>query len=93
MPRGSLPTTPLFKVRQPSSLQALRLTMGPAGIPDSAYSYQTLGNTLSFITSIIAALLYGNIGIKVFYSSVLRDVFHMPPLDHRTGKFIWIALG
>ncbi|PWY81746.1 hypothetical protein BO94DRAFT_536947 [Aspergillus sclerotioniger CBS 115572] len=71
-----------------------QFTYNPAyqGIPDSAYSYQTLGNALSFITSVIAALLYGNIGIKVFYSSVLRDVFHMPPLDHRTGKFIWIAL-
>ena len=41
----------------------------------------------------IAALLYGNIGIKVFYSAVLRDVFRAPPLDHKTGKWIWVAFG
>ncbi|RAL13124.1 uncharacterized protein BO97DRAFT_450505 [Aspergillus homomorphus CBS 101889] len=62
------------------------------GIPNSAYKYQTAGNALSFISAVIAALLYGNVGIKVFYSSVLRDIFHMPPLDHRTGKYIWVAL-
>ncbi|RAH48923.1 putative amino acid transporter [Aspergillus brunneoviolaceus CBS 621.78] len=69
-------------------------TFNPAyqGIPDSAYSYQTGCNALSLISGVIAALLYGNIGIKVFYASVLRDVFHFPPLDHRTGKLIWIAL-
>ncbi|KAJ5141944.1 hypothetical protein N7526_002939 [Penicillium atrosanguineum] len=58
-----------------------QFTFNPAyqGIPDSAYRFQTLGNAISFITGVIAALLYGNIGIKVFYSSVLRDVFHFPP--------------
>ncbi|PYH40690.1 putative amino acid transporter [Aspergillus saccharolyticus JOP 1030-1] len=71
-----------------------QFTYNPAyqGIPDSAYRYQTAGNALSLITGVIAALLYGNIGIKVFYASVLRDVFHLPPLDHRTGKLIWIGL-
>jgi hypothetical protein len=41
----------------------------------------------------IAALLYGNIGIKVFYSAVLRDVFRFPPLDKTKGKWTWVALG
>ncbi|KAJ5811580.1 hypothetical protein N7474_007881 [Penicillium riverlandense] len=62
------------------------------GIPHSAYAFQTLGNAISFITGAIAALLYGNIGIKIFYSAVLRDVFHLPPLDHRLGKWLWVAL-
>jgi hypothetical protein len=62
------------------------------GIPFSAYSWQTLGNAISFITGLIAALLYGNIGVKVFYSSVLRDVFRFPPLDKKTGKWIWVAI-
>jgi hypothetical protein len=72
-----------------------QFTFNPAyqGIPDSAYRFQTLGNAISFITGVIAALLYGNIGIKVFYSSVLRDVFHFPPLDSRLGKYLWIGLG
>jgi hypothetical protein len=62
------------------------------GIPFSAYSWQTLGNAISFITGLIAALLYGNIGVKVFYSSVLRDVFRFPPLDKKSGKWIWVAI-
>lgn len=72
-----------------------QFTFNPAyqGIPDSAYRFQTLGNAISFITGVIAALLYGNIGIKVFYSSVLRDVFHFPPLDSRIGKWLWVGLG
>jgi len=63
------------------------------GIPDAAYRFQTLGNAVSFISALIAALLYGNIGIKVFYSAVLRDVFKLPPLDHKRGKLLWVAIG
>lgn len=37
-------------------------------------------------------MLYGNIGVKVFYAAVLRDVFRFPPLDHKTGKWIWVAV-
>ncbi|KAI7189897.1 oligopeptide transporter protein [Hortaea werneckii] len=62
------------------------------GIPNSAYAWQTLGNALSYITGVIAALLYGNIGIKVFYASVFRDLFHFPPLDKKIGKWIWVGL-
>lgn len=58
-----------------------------------AYRFQTLGNAVSFISALIAALLYGNIGIKIFYSAVLRDVFRLPPLDERYGKLLWVALG
>lgn len=63
------------------------------GIPNSAYNFQTLGNAISFITGVIAALLYGNIGIKVFYSAVFRDIFHFPALNSRTGKWLWVGLG
>jgi hypothetical protein len=63
------------------------------GIPNAAYRFQTLGNAVSFISALIAALLYGNIGIKSFYSAVLRDVFRLPPLDQRFGKLLWVALG
>ncbi|OGE55687.1 hypothetical protein PENARI_c004G01482 [Penicillium arizonense] len=71
-----------------------QFTFNPAyqGIPDSAYKYQTVGNAISFLTNAIAAILYGNIGIKVLYSSVQRDIFHFPPLDSRLGKWLWIVL-
>ncbi|EME87866.1 uncharacterized protein MYCFIDRAFT_159061 [Pseudocercospora fijiensis CIRAD86] len=69
-------------------------TFNPAyqGIPNSAYAWQTVGNAISFVSGLIAALLYGNIGVKVFYAAVLRDVFRFPPLDERKGKIVWIAL-
>jgi hypothetical protein len=63
------------------------------GIPDSAYKYQTVGNAISFLTNAIAAILYGNIGIKILYSSFLHDIFHFPPLDSRLGKWLWVVLG
>ncbi|KAK5116851.1 hypothetical protein LTR85_009111 [Meristemomyces frigidus] len=71
-----------------------QFTYNPAyqGIPDSAYAWQTLGNAITFVTGIIAALLYGNIGVKVLYASVLRDLFHFPALDQKAGKWIWVAV-
>ncbi|RFU33150.1 hypothetical protein B7463_g3182, partial [Scytalidium lignicola] len=71
-----------------------QFTFNPAyqGIPNSAYRFQTLGNAVSFISALIAALLYGNIGIKVFYSAVLRDIFRLPPLDQKRGKLLWAAI-
>jgi hypothetical protein len=41
---------------------------------------------------LIAAALYGNIGIKVIYSNVLMELFNFPPLTATKGKYIWIAL-
>lgn len=72
-----------------------QFTYNPAyqGIPSVAYRFQTLGNAISFISGLIAALLYGNIGVKVFYSAVLRDVFRFPPLDTQKGKYLWIGVG
>lgn len=70
-------------------------TFNPAyqGIPNSAYGWQTVGNAISFVSALIAALLYGNIGVKVFYAAVLRDVFNFPGLDEKKGKWIWVGLG
>lgn len=64
------------------------------GIPGTggAYHWQTLGNAVSFISGLIAALLYGNIGVKVFYAAVLRDICKLPPLDRRLGKIIWVIV-
>ncbi|KEQ95906.1 hypothetical protein AUEXF2481DRAFT_4173 [Aureobasidium subglaciale EXF-2481] len=58
----------------------------------SAYGYQTAGNILSIIGGMIAAALYGNIGIKVIYSNVFMELFHFPPLTAKAGKMIWVVM-
>lgn len=58
----------------------------------SPYAWQTATNIMNIITGLIAAALYGNIGIKVLYLEVLQEFFHFPPLTARSGKLIWIAI-
>jgi len=58
----------------------------------SKFSWQTLGNVLSLITGIIAAGLYGNIGIKVIYINIIEDWFHGPRLMTPKGRVIWTIL-
>lgn len=62
------------------------------GIPASAYVWQTLGNAVAYTSGLIAMALYGNIGIKIIYASVLQDVFKFPALDKKMGKIIWALI-
>ncbi|KXL46487.1 MAG: hypothetical protein FE78DRAFT_146064 [Acidomyces sp. 'richmondensis'] len=66
-------------------------TFNPAYQGINPYSWQTVGNVFSLITGLIAAGLYGNIGIKVLYANVGREIFHFPPLEAKKGKWIWVA--
>lgn len=54
------------------------------------YNYQTAGNLLSIIGGMIAAALYGNIGIKVVYNNVFMEVFGFPALTTKKGKILWV---
>lgn len=58
----------------------------------STFGWQTAGNSLTLLAGLIAAGLYGNIGIKVFYNNVLIDIFGCPPLTSKTGKFAYGAI-
>lgn len=58
----------------------------------SVYSWQTAGNVLTLIAALIAAGLYGNIGIKVLYNNVLMEIFNAPPLITRGGKILWAVI-
>jgi len=58
----------------------------------SRYAWQTVGNTLSLVSGIIAAGLYGNIGIKVVYHNIIVDWFGGPPLMTTKGRYIWSTL-
>lgn len=57
--------------------------------PKAAY---TAGNVIYFVATLIAAALYGNIGIKVLYQNVLKELLGFPDLTARSGKLIWAAL-
>lgn len=58
----------------------------------SKYSWQTVGNVFSLITGIIAAGLYGNIGIKVIYINIIEDWFKGPRLLTFKGRIIWTVM-
>lgn len=58
----------------------------------SPYAWQTACNIMGVISGLIAAVLYGNIGIKVIYNNILIEFFKFPPLTTRKGKYIWVAV-
>jgi len=55
----------------------------------SPYGWQTAGNMLAVISGLIAAGLYGNIGIKVIYNNLFMEWFGAPSLITKRGKFLW----
>ncbi|KAJ6591491.1 transmembrane amino acid transporter protein-domain-containing protein [Mycena vulgaris] len=58
----------------------------------SKYAWQTIGNVLALVSGIIAAGLYGNIGIKVVYHSIFEDWYKGPPLLSTKGRYIWSTM-
>lgn len=67
-------------------------TVNPANQGISVAGALKAGNILNFIASLIAAALYGNIGIKVIYQNILKEVFGLPDLTSKMGKLIWIGM-
>lgn len=66
--------------------------LNPSYLGISKYSIQTAGNVFAILSSVIAACLYGNIGIKVIYNNIFVEMLHAPPLTSKAGKFAWVAL-
>ena len=58
----------------------------------SPYGWQTVGNVLAILSALIAAGLYGNIGIKVLYNNIFMDLLRAPPLTTKSGKILWAAI-
>lgn len=52
----------------------------------------TAGNILAFVTALIAAGLYGNIGIKVMYQNIFQELLGLPQLTTRAGKLLWVGI-
>ena len=47
---------------------------------------------ITLVAALIAAGLYGNIGIKVLYNNILVDIFKAPLLVSRRGKIIYACI-
>ncbi|KAG1824780.1 transmembrane amino acid transporter protein-domain-containing protein [Suillus subaureus] len=61
--------------------------INPANQGISAYGLQTATNAISLTAGLIAAALYGNIGVKVIYNNVLVEMFGFPQLTVARGKY------
>ena len=64
----------------------------PSYLGISPYGWQTAGNSLAMVTALIAAALYGNIGVKVLYNNIAVEIFRAPPLTQKSGKYLWAAI-
>ena len=58
----------------------------------SLYGWQVVGDMITILSGLIAAGLYGNIGIKVLYNNVLIDLFSAPLLTTKSGKILFAAI-
>ncbi|KAJ6442469.1 short-chain dehydrogenase/reductase 2 [Purpureocillium lavendulum] len=65
--------------------------VNPAYLGVSQYGIQTAGNVLAMVSTIIAAALYGNIGVKVLYNNVFVELLKAPPLTSTAGKYVWVV--
>lgn len=66
--------------------------INPSYLGISGYSVQTAGNVFAMVSALIAAALYGNIGVKVIYNTILVEWFRAPSMTSRSGKIIFAAL-
>ena len=58
----------------------------------SIYGFQVACNMMAVISGLIAAGLYGNIGIKVLYNNVLMELFNAPPITTKQGRMLFGAI-
>jgi len=58
----------------------------------SSFAWQTVANAFGLTSGLIAALLYGNVGIKVVYNNLMMEFFKFPSLGTKAGKLAWIAV-
>lgn len=63
--------------------------INPANQGISDYGWQTTTNVINLVSALIAAGLYGNVGIKCLYNSIFQRFFHWPSLNSKIGRWIW----
>ncbi|KAH3675024.1 hypothetical protein WICMUC_002856 [Wickerhamomyces mucosus] len=67
-----------------------QFVINPGNQGVSNYALQTVCNVISLISGMLAAGLYGNVGLKGLYQSFLVDYFKVPELDTYKGKILWV---
>uniref|UniRef100_A0A060SYU6 ARAD1A14564p n=1 Tax=Blastobotrys adeninivorans TaxID=409370 RepID=A0A060SYU6_BLAAD len=67
-----------------------QFTVNPGNQGINPYGWQTALNVISLVSSLIAAALYGNVGIKTIYNSFFKKALHLPALETRPGRIAWI---
>lgn len=67
-------------------------TYNPAPQGIGYVGWRIATNIMNIVTGLIAAALYGNIGIKVVYTNVFQEFFGWPALTVKAGKWIWVAM-
>jgi hypothetical protein len=72
-----------------SGFSSLASADQPANQGISLYSLQTATNSISLIAGLIAAVLYGNIGVKVIYQNIFVEIFGAPQLTAKRGKYLF----
>ncbi|KAL2424198.1 hypothetical protein ABEF95_004082 [Exophiala dermatitidis] len=58
----------------------------------SVYGFQAACDMMAVLSGLIAAGLYGNIGIKVLYNQVFQEIFRAPPLTTKRGKYLFASI-
>ncbi|KAF7979763.1 hypothetical protein HWV62_40780 [Athelia sp. TMB] len=67
-----------------------QFVINPANQGISGYAWQTATNVISLTAGLIAAALYGNIGVKLIYENVLMVFFKFPSLQSKFGRVAWL---
>lgn len=55
-------------------------------------AFQTATNVLNIVSGMLAATLYGNVGLKVLYQGFLVPDFNCPKLTTKKGTILWGVL-
>lgn len=69
-----------------------QFTINPANQGINPYGWQTALNVINLVSALIAAGLYGNVGIKVVYNTLFRRLLKAPSLESKYGKIIWVPM-
>ncbi|RDW57248.1 hypothetical protein BP5796_12698 [Coleophoma crateriformis] len=69
-----------------------QFAINPAGQGISNFTWLCVINVIGMVAGIISGALYGNIGIKVIYQTVIKDAFNGPELNSSRGKLIWAGM-